>query len=85
MVSIAAREKLRTVIIDITVEARQRFAAFSIIKIGALSTIGCEGRAINDKGTTEKPANTARERIYGCKYVSINEKTIIHRNPRHNV
>ncbi len=48
---------------DITVEDRQRFAAFKIKKVGALSTSGCKGTAVNDRGKIANAANTAGESV----------------------
>jgi len=48
---------------DITVEDRQRFAAFKIKKVGALSTSRCKGNAVNNRGITANAANTAGESV----------------------
>lgn len=50
---VAAREKLSSVMIDMTVEAKQRLSAFKIIDIEAASSLGGLESLIARRGTEE--------------------------------
>lgn len=49
----AAKEKLSTVIVEITVEAKHRFSAFKTSQMGALSPFCGSGTLDITKGTSE--------------------------------
>lgn len=49
----AAKEKLSTVMVEITVEAKQRFSAFKTSQMGALSSLRGSGTLDITKGTSE--------------------------------
>jgi len=60
-VKVAAREKLRTVTMEITVEARHKLAALRIAEAGAVSTDFCEGSAMDNRGSVAKKLKTIGE------------------------
>lgn len=62
-VSVPAREKFRTVIMDITVDVRHRLAALRIANVGAASSFVCGGRTRNRRGTAVNVAKTTDEKI----------------------
>ena len=60
-VKVAAREKLRTVTMEITVEARHRLAALRMAEVGAVSTDVHEGSAMDNRGNVAKKVKTMGE------------------------
>jgi len=80
---VAAREKLRTDVMDITVDARQRFKAFTRDESGATVGGWCNGVARTpNNGRAEAANNTTGERTILCftkKDVVITENNT---NPR---
>jgi hypothetical protein len=60
-VKVAAREKLRTVTMEITVEARHKLAALRMAEVGAVSTDVLEGSAMDKRGNVAKKVKTIGE------------------------
>jgi len=58
---VAAREKLRTVTMEITVEARHRLAALRMAAVGAVSTDVREGSTMDNRGNAAKKVKTMGE------------------------
>jgi hypothetical protein len=62
MASVAAREKLRTAVMEITVEAKQRFSAFRRVDMGAVFVVSCGNIERLKRGRTATTANRIGER-----------------------
>src|SRR6266704_6848326 len=60
-VRVPAREKFRTVIMDITVDVRHKLAALRIANVGAVSSFVCGGRTRSRSGTAVNMAKTTGE------------------------
>jgi hypothetical protein len=61
IVNVAASEKLRTVTMEITVEARHKLAAFRTAEVGAVSSDVCKGSVTDNRGIVAKNAKTTGE------------------------
>jgi len=60
-VKAAASEKLRTVTMEITVEARHKLAAFKTADVGAASSDAGEAAALDNRGAAANKAKTIGE------------------------
>lgn len=60
-VKVAASEKLRTVTMEITVEARHKLAASKMAEVGAVSSDVCRGTAMDNSGNRANKPKTIGE------------------------